>query len=762
MIRKFALKTVVKNKTKSICAVIAMLLTTIMFCTLYTTVMGIHNAQEYSNIKSIGTTGQVVLKDCNEETENAFKKIKENDMVESAGYRQYLADVINEELKYEVEFSYEDASYAEHCFQQLTGGHMPSAMNEVAMDRETMKALDIKAKVGEPVLLDLKIGTGHFKKKFILSGWFNENSATEIKTGQIIVSKAYDKYWNENYQKEDVYGQTTIDILLKDNKNIEKQISMLLSDVGINDKVDYSINPGYTDQSFLMDTDNLIISIAGIVIIIIIGFLIIHNIFYIAALKEEKEYGRLKALGMNKKQIGKFVKWQAAYLLMIAVPSGVVSGYFIGKKLIPILLSQTNLRGVEGVNLIQTKDFLIVLILSIFFVVFTTIISIYGPLRKVKSLSPVESEKIELKLKKNTRTASDGNKLYKFAYQNIKRNKKNVVLVVMSITFTIILIGISYSLIGSFDINKYLSKMLYSDYRVGTENFFTSNYLLSDGTVADIQNSFQYAKNQQIIISNPAPLAIEICKKEKKITKPPTKKNAFTLNELMNLLLTARKMDYTFYLFLLLSASTGARVSETRAICFSKIDFQKKQLLIDCQLGRGYDNEGFDDNTLLSQKRTLKTRNSKRYVPLPDFIMDELYLARARYEETLKNDPEFDENLDFVLFRDHGKAIARPYYYFKKLMKKCNIDCTKHVWHDLRHTYATLLDQNNMNMKVVSEILGHYSEEFTNEVYVIHKPEVIIYDTSEVMNSFIESLKLDSTERTIPVYDISFIQEYLF
>ena len=36
-----------------------------------------------------------------------------------------------------------------------------------------------------------------------------------------------------------------------------------------------------------------------------------------------------------------------------------------------------------------------------------------------------------------------------------------------------------------------------------------------------------------------------------------------------------------------------------------------------------------------------------------------------------------------------------------------------------------------------------------------------LYDTSEVMNSFIESLKLDSTERTIPVYDISFIQEYL-
>ena len=53
------------------------------------------------------------------------------------------------------------------------------------------------------------------------------------------------------------------------------------------------------------------------------------------------------------------------------------------------------------------------------------------------------------------------------------------------------------------------------------------------------------------------------------------------------------------------------------------------------------------------QKSTFKktTLNSKRYVPLPDFIMDELYLAKARYEETLKNDPEFDENLRHMEFQ---------------------------------------------------------------------------------------------------------------
>lgn len=488
MIKKFALKTVLKNKTKSICAVVAMLLTTIMFCTLYTTVMGIHNAEEYSNIKTIGTIGHVVLKDCNEETENAFDKIKKSDMVESVGYRQYLADVINEELKYSVEFSYEDSAYSKHCFQQLITGHMPRTFNEIVMDKGTMKTLGIKAKEGETATLDLKVGTEEFEEKFILAGWFDENSAAEIKTGQVVVSKDYAQYWNENYVKAGIYGQTTIDILLKDNKNIEEQIDMILSDAEISGKVDYSINPGYMEQGFLMDIDNLIISGIGMLIIIIIGFLIIHNIFHLATIKETKEYGCLKTLGMNKKQIGRFVKWQAAYLLMVAIPMGAFLGYMIGKKLMPVLLAQTNLRGVEGVNLIQAKDFLLVLLLSVIFVVFTTIISIYGPMRKVASLSPIESKKIELESQENTRTTLDGNKLYKFAYYNIKRNKKNIVLVIMSITLTLVFIAFSYSLLGSFDMDKYLSKMLYSDYKVGTENFFTSDYLLSDGTVADIPN----------------------------------------------------------------------------------------------------------------------------------------------------------------------------------------------------------------------------------------------------------------------------------
>ena len=38
-------------------------------------------------------------------------------------------------------------------------------------------------------------------------------------------------------------------------------------------------------------------------------------------------------------------------------------------------------------------------------------------------------------------------------------------------------------------------------------------------------------------------------------------------------------------------------------------------------------------------------------------------------------------------------------------------------FHDLRHTFATMAIQNGVDVKPVANMLGHYSAEFTLDVY---------------------------------------------
>jgi integrase len=53
---------------------------------------------------------------------------------------------------------------------------------------------------------------------------------------------------------------------------------------------------------------------------------------------------------------------------------------------------------------------------------------------------------------------------------------------------------------------------------------------------------------------------------------------------------------------------------------------------------------------------------------------------------------------------------------FKPLLKKAGLPHTIR-FHDLRHTYATLLCSKNVNSKVVQEMLGHANISQTMAIY---------------------------------------------
>ena len=75
---------------------------------------------------------------------------------------------------------------------------------------------------------------------------------------------------------------------------------------------------------------------------------------------------------------------------------------------------------------------------------------------------------------------------------------------------------------------------------------------------------------------------------------------------------------------------------------------------------------------------------------------------------------------------------------FKHVLELCGIDSEKYHWHDLRHTYATLLKKNINNLKVISKMLGHATTNMTEEVYIDTQKEVI--DLCNIINNYAENL----------------------
>lgn len=478
MIRKLAFRSLIAEKFRCVCTIIAMILTALLFSTLFTTAAGLSSANDYYNFKNLGTTAHVVVKEWDKGFGEEVDAIREHGLVDTVGCRRFFGYATDKELNYNVEISYMDEEEARLDFYTPTGGNMPAAAKEVAMDTTTMEALGIPQKAGAPVDIEIEVNGETVSESFVLSGWFEINKAYPVKVGQIITSADYGDIWDSRFESGSVYGKSDIAILLKDGYDIEGETEQIFSGAGLEFSTDMiSVNPGYNVSTESLSSETLVMLICGILLIVLIGYLIINNIFYISARKDAKQFGRLKTIGMSNKHLASFVKTQALLMLGIAVPLGIAGGYFMGRLILPAVLKQTAYDSVADDTVISGGVIVLILAGAALFVTVTTLISVSGPIRMIKKLSPIESSRIELKGYKRTRKSNDGSRAGKFAKYNIMRNKKSLAMLLVSISLPILLVIVSYDSLSSFDMDKYLSSMLVTDYTFATSDYYRNEYI---------------------------------------------------------------------------------------------------------------------------------------------------------------------------------------------------------------------------------------------------------------------------------------------
>lgn len=157
-------------------------------------------------------------------------------------------------------------------------------------------------------------------------------------------------------------------------------------------------------------------------------------------------------------------------------------------------------------------------------------------------------------------------------------------------------------------------------------------------------------------------------------------------------------------LMLLIVMYTGIRIGEACGLKWSDINLTRKTININRTVQR------IRNNDLQSKLKTKlivslpKSESSIRTIPISNYLIP--YLKKF-----------YKKDGTYVLTGTDKIYDERTYEtFYKRLLKACNVSYLK--FHCLRHSFATNSIASGVDVKTLSEILGHSSVEITLKLYV--------------------------------------------
>ena len=172
---------------------------------------------------------------------------------------------------------------------------------------------------------------------------------------------------------------------------------------------------------------------------------------------------------------------------------------------------------------------------------------------------------------------------------------------------------------------------------------------------------------------------------------------------------------------ILLCLYTGLRLGELLALDWNDIDFQSGLLNI------SKTSVFLNDNGIYKNRVDApKTENSRRIIPLPKPLLTELKkLQKSSHSK-------------HVISTKNGTRVSNRSYQttYARLLKKANVEYKN--FHVLRHTFATRALECGVDIKTLSELMGHKSPAITMKRYVHSMLETKV----KAMDTLTKSLNL--------------------
>jgi integrase len=226
-----------------------------------------------------------------------------------------------------------------------------------------------------------------------------------------------------------------------------------------------------------------------------------------------------------------------------------------------------------------------------------------------------------------------------------------------------------------------------------------------------LHQALEQAKNNGLILHNPTDNAV-IPKQVKKEMR------VLSVDEQRRLLQVVHMHRLGFAI--LLDLATGLRIGELCALKWSDVNFNRQTIRISRTLQRIKKSIGEKlsegGNTAILEGN-VKTNSGFREIPIPDNVFAMLMQHKAAQDQ--------EKSCYAEIYQDNGYIFAMPLGTcvepntmrdaLNYLLAAAGVEHAN--FHALRHTFATRAIENGVNVKTLSDILGHSQVQITMDLY---------------------------------------------
>ncbi len=484
-IRELSRKSLRASKSRNLVAICAIALTTVLFTVLFTVLLSLYYSLQESNFRQAGGRAHGSIKNLTKEQADTLKG---DSLIKEYGIRHFLGGAEGDAFaKTTVEVGYSDENYALWSFCTPTEGRLPKeGTNEAATDLSVLKLLGVEPELGAEFTISIGMGEHKVERTFILCGFWESDvvaPAHHVLLADSTVGEVLCGVGLSETLETGLYGSRTLDVMLKNEMNIEDNLVEILRKNGYSpEEISFGVNWGYTAATLFnnMEPGTVIAVVVILLFMMGTGYLIIYNVFQISVVGEIRFYGLLKTIGTTQRQIRRIIRNQALLLSGGGIPIGALLGWLLGVKLTPVILGELNVPTASAV--FHPFIFLFAAVFSLL----TVLISCRRPGRMAAAVSPVEALRYtEGNGKRQSEKKRKGSgSLFSMAKENLVRSKSKTVITIVSMALSVVLLNLTVVFTSGFDMDKYVSGFFNADFVVADAAYFKFREFCEEQTVS--------------------------------------------------------------------------------------------------------------------------------------------------------------------------------------------------------------------------------------------------------------------------------------